>query len=83
MFTNLMYSHSDVFREQGDDFDSEDSGGFRAVVLNIRIVSPASKALGVDGHICELVLLPLALAQSLVSERASERAMRGLKWVGV
>lgn len=39
------------------DYDSAQSAGYRDVLVNIRLVTPESCALGVNAHVCELQLL--------------------------
>jgi hypothetical protein len=39
------------------DYDSARSAGYRDVGVNLRVVTPETRALGVDAHVCELQLL--------------------------
>lgn len=48
--------------------DASPTAGFRAVSLNIRIVSPLSRWLCVDGHVCELLLTLRPLAQCMTHQ---------------
>eukprot|EP00960_Hanusia_phi_P077729 768734-Hanusia_phi.AAC.1 len=39
-----------------ESYDPRQSGGYRDVCLNVRVVTERTKRLGVAGHVCELVL---------------------------
>ena len=38
-------------------YNSSQSAGYRDVAMNIRVVTPEARALGVNGHVCEFQLL--------------------------
>jgi len=44
------------------DFDSAESAGYRDLLLNLRLDTPETRRMGVDGHVCEVQLIPLELA---------------------
>ncbi len=49
------------------DYDSARSAGYRDVGMNLRIVMPETKELGVNTHVCELQLLLRQFAELKVS----------------
>jgi len=51
-----------VKNRMSPDFDPRSSGGYRDVVVNLRMVSEATSRFGVDTHVCELQLLLLEFA---------------------
>ena len=54
-------------------YDSRASVGYRDVAVNLRIVTPETAKLGVDGHVCELQLIPRAIAELKVQWPALAR----------
>ena len=41
----------------GPAYNSADSAGYRDVAMNIHVITPESRALGLNTHVCELQLL--------------------------
>jgi hypothetical protein len=54
------------------DYDSARSAGYRDVGVNLRVVTPETRALGVDAHVCELQLLLRRFAELKVRSCLSE-----------
>jgi hypothetical protein len=53
------------------DFDSAQSAGYRDVSLSLCIVTDESRSLGIDLHVCELLLLLRAFHALKVSHRSA------------
>jgi len=52
-----------------DDVDMTLTAGFRSIVINLKIQSTESEGCGVEGHVCELILLLLDFAELRTEER--------------
>uniref|UniRef100_A0A6U2B612 Uncharacterized protein n=1 Tax=Hemiselmis andersenii TaxID=464988 RepID=A0A6U2B612_HEMAN len=48
---------SRITNRMGADFKSDETGGYRDVSINLRLVSPEAQALGAELHVCEVQLL--------------------------
>jgi hypothetical protein len=44
-------------------FDAAASAGYRDLALNLRLATPATERLGVDGHVCEVQLILRQIAE--------------------
>ena len=53
------------------DYDSGLSGGYRNLAVNLRVVTDATMALGVETHVCEVQLLLLSMALIKVRLRSA------------
>ena len=58
------------------DYDAEESGGYRDVGLNLRVVTAETRRLGVETHVCEVQLLLRTFAELKVSAHS----MSGWDW---
>ena len=50
-----------------EGYDSRVTAGYRDVSLNLRLCTPATRRLGLDGFVCELQLLLIDFARVKVS----------------
>ena len=51
------------------DYNSATSAGYSDVAINLRIDNAETRALGVEGHVCEVQLILCAFAELKVNQR--------------
>jgi len=53
---------SRVINRMSKDYNADETGGYRDVCINLRLVSPDAQALGAELHVCEVQLILLEFA---------------------
>ena len=52
-----MRKHAQVKNSMDPSFDSERTAGYRDVVINLNLKCATAVSLGIDLHVCEVVIL--------------------------